>query len=582
MDDVNFVPCSAIAAFEETSLNYSDRIAIFDGERKLSYRQLDEAATTFSASLRPYLTRPNQPVALLMERSAEMVVAMLAVWKSGGYYVPLSLRDPSLRLQTLIGSLGVSLMIGREAEELEGVRCLPPPGGAQDANDRKIETTKVYSESLAYVMFTSGSTGEPKPVGTTHGNIVAFARQSGLMRPGAKVRTLLHSPYTFDASTFELWVPLLTGGSVVVAPQGDVDLQLFSNVIKEKSITTLFLTTGLFHTISKEEPQSLSGLKELFVGGEVLQTQALDRFKDVCRQVEVYNCYGPTETTAFVTTYKTSDADSGKSSIPIGRPLGHARAYVLDDRVCLAEADQVGELYIGGCGLALGYVGNPMETAERFIANPLGSEGERVYRTGDLASIDHDGQISFHGRSDQQVKIRGYRVEIFELEFHLSRISGISHCAVKAIEDNEGSKVLVAYLVRSSAVVTKATIADHIKQTLPYYMQPSYIEFVTAIPLKENGKVDREALPSPTVTLGAGGAAGDEYQLIVLRIFKDVLGMDEIGTDDNFFTLGGHSLMAAKIVSRIKKATEAQISMRDIFDAPTVRGLAIVIYNRLK
>ncbi|NTG65150.1 non-ribosomal peptide synthetase [Rhizobium rhizogenes] len=574
---------SAIALFERVSENFPDQIAIYDGDVTLTYSEVNAAAGDLAQELvRRSPIKREEPIGLLMDRSADIIIAVLAVWKAGGCYVPLSLKDPPSRLNDHISSLGVTRIVSDKkiethATDINGVTFIHK---RDEAALQKPLETDVNSESLAYVMFTSGSTGRPKAVGTTHANLVELVRGCEAVTSARSVRTLFHSPYTFDASTFELWLPLLTGGSVIIAPAGDLDFGLLPSYICRYGVTTMFLTTGLFHYFADENPDAFNKLHTLFVGGEVVQTSAVKNVLSYCPGLRLLNCYGPTETTTFATTYDVSARGIPKSSLPIGTPLDHVSTYVLDAELRPTKINEVGELYIGGGGVARGYLGLPAMSSERFVANPFSGKGARMYRTGDLVYIDSDSYLIFQGRSDHQLKIRGFRVEPAEIEALLLQLPEVNQVIVKGFPGRDGSNFLVAYIVGVESSSVRAELLAYLSAKLPSYMVPAYVEFIKELPLTENGKVDRTALLEPEVVTGRGGGSYDHYQTLVLRVFEEVLEKEELGLNDDFFALGGHSLLAAKIVARLRKLTTPKISMRDIFDAPNILELAKLIEAR--
>ncbi|MEU4587369.1 alpha/beta fold hydrolase [Kitasatospora aureofaciens] len=387
---------------------------------------------------------------------------------------------------------------------------------------------------------------------------------------------LVHSPHSFDASTFELWAPLLGGGRAVVAPAGEVTASTLRRMVTEHGVTALWLTAGLFSLVAEEEPSCLRGVAQVWTGGDVVSPVAVGQVLAACPGTVVVNGYGPTETTTFAATHAVSDAPSG--SLPIGRPLDDMRAYVLDAGLRPVPAGCVGELYLAGAGVARGYAERPGLTAERFVADPFASDGARMYRTGDLARWSTDGLLEYAGRADTQVKLRGFRIEPGEIEAVLAAHPSVGRAVVVVRDDRPGVKRLVGYLVPAGAVATDALRA-HLAERLPDYMVPSALVVLDDLPLTGNGKLDRRALPVPETPVGSGREPITLREEVLATLFAEVLGLPRVGVDDSFFELGGHSLLATRLVGRIRASTGEELSLRDLFEAPSVAALAERLAN---
>ncbi|MEU2080256.1 amino acid adenylation domain-containing protein, partial [Streptomyces sp. NPDC013489] len=396
----------------------------------------------------------------------------------------------------------------------------------------------VLPEQLAYVMFTSGSTGEPKGVAARQCDVTALASDGGFAGVGERV--LVHSPHSFDASTFELWVPLLGGGRVVVAPPGRIDGEELADLIASRGVSALWLTAGLFAVMAEEHPGCFAGVSQVWAGGDVVSPAAVRRVQAISPGLVVVNGYGPTETTTFVTRHPMDALAHDAADIPIGRPLDNMRVYVLDGGLGLVPPGVVGELYVAGAGLARGYVNRPALTAERFVASPFG-EGERLYRTGDLVRWDADGRLVYAGRADEQVKIRGFRIELGEIEAALTSHEGVARAVVMARESaaNRG-KQLVGYVVAAAdaGVLDSAALRVFLAERLPEYMVPAVVVVLDVLPLTANGKVDRRALPEPQFAGGEGRAPRTALEQVLCDVFAEVLGLETVGVDDSFFDLG--------------------------------------------
>ncbi|MFF4160351.1 amino acid adenylation domain-containing protein [Streptomyces sp. NPDC001678] len=431
-------------------------VASGDGETSLTYRELDARADRLAARLAARGVAPHDTVAVLMDRSAGLVVALLAIVKAGGCYVPLDPRHPASRLEWILSRTGARALLtdagtAPPAGLGDGVRVLRADDDRED-DDREPAAGPAAPEAgadpgrLAYVMFTSGSTGTPKGVAVTHGNITALVRDPA-WHGGAHERVLLHSPHAFDASTYELWVPLLTGGTVVVAPPGELDARGIAAVVAATGTTGLWVTAGLFAVLAEEDPACFRGVREVWTGGDAVSPAAVRRVLAACPGTAVVNGYGPTETTTFATCHRVTEPGALDTVVPIGSAMDGMRAEILDASLRPVPPGEVGELYLGGTGLARGYWMRPGLTAERFVADPLGGPGERLFRTGDLVRRGPDGLLEFVGRGDDQVKIRGFRVEPGETEAVLAGHPGVAQAAVVVREDRPGDKRLVGYVV---------------------------------------------------------------------------------------------------------------------------------------
>lgn len=426
-------------------------------------------------------------------------------------------------------------------------------------------------------MFTSGSTGLPKGVGVTHADVAALTEDSA-WRGGAGDAVLMHSAYVFDASTFEIWAPLLRGGTVVVAPDGVLEARTLREAVREQGVTAVFLTTALLNVIADTDPGAFAGLRLVCAGGELASPDAMQRVAGAAPGVRVLHVYGPTETTTFATRYEVA-ADLPAGPPPIGRPLDGMRLHVLDGSLGPVPAGVTGELYLAGRGVARGYTGLPALTATRFVADPFDPDGGRMYRTGDLVKWTPDGQIAYVSRADSQVKLRGYRIEPGEIESVLACCEGVADSFTVVREDVPGDRRLVAYVVPAGAVrPDPADLADAVGRSLPAYMVPSAFVLVDALPLTVNGKVDRRALPAPEQHAAPRGrAARTAREEIVCGLVADVLGLPAVGADDDFFSLGGHSLLATRLVARIRTALAVEVQVKAVFEHPTPAALAAAL-----
>ncbi|MEU1879905.1 amino acid adenylation domain-containing protein [Streptosporangium sp. NPDC020072] len=554
--------------FAEQVARVPDAVALRCGDEELTYRDLDLRAERLADRLAAAGMGLETPVALLMDRSADQVAALLAILKGGGLYVPLDDRHPLERLSRVLADSGAGLLLVDEAHQghpltgsdrLRTIRV----HAAEQAGERP--AVRVLPDNRAYLMFTSGSTGVPKGVAVTHGNVVALAAD-GRFGGEEHRRVLVHSPLAFDASTYELWVPLLSGGQVVVAPPGQLATADFARLLSGGGVDALWLTAGLFNLVAQEAPECFAAVRQVWTGGDVVSPASVRRVLESCPGLTVVDGYGPTETTTFATCHPMRSAGSVPASVPIGGPMDNMRAYVLDEALQPVPAGVAGELYLAGEGLARGYAGRPGLTAERFVACPYGG---RMYRTGDLVRWNASGEIEFVGRSDDQVKIRGFRIEPGEVEAVVGGLSSVGQVVVVVREDRPGDKRLVAYVTGEA---TSEQVREYVAARLPGYMVP-FVVVLDALPVTANGKIDRRALPEPEVGANEGREPRTPREEVLCGLFAEVLGVERVSLDDGFFDLGGHSLLVMKLVSRIRTVLGVELPIRALFENPDVARL---------
>jgi pristinamycin I synthase-3/4 len=584
-------PWTVTAAFDWQVARTPDATAVTDGRRTLTYRELSERAGRLAAVLCDAGVTCETAVPMLMERSVDLVVALLAVLKSGGAYVPVHTAYPLSRMRAVAADTGSSVfLVDEEYRDHELVAELTAAGrhvlvvSADPLHgDPPVEDTgtpPVQPDNLAYVMYTSGSSGEPKGIQITHQGVLDLATDP-CWELAPHDRVLLHSPHAFDASTWELWGPLLAGGRVVVAPPGAMDATALGQLIRRHGITKLSLTAGLFRVVAEELVDTLSELTEVTTGGDVIPAHAVTRVLDECPGTIVRTTYGPTEMTLCVTQRPWRAGDRVGTTIPLGRPMRNTRVHVLDEHLRPVPVGVPGELYLTGAGVARGYLHQPGMSALRFVACPFGPAGSRMYRTGDLVRWDDNGELVFIGRTDDQVKIRGFRIEIGEIEAALAGTARVREAAVVVREDRPGDKRLVAYVVLDRQAhsdtderATADALRRHLATRLPDYMVPVAFVPLATLPLTANGKLDRAALPAPRyMSEPAGRRPVGARQEALCRLFAEILSLDDVGIDDNFFDLGGQSLLATQAVSRIRTTLGVKIGLRALFDHPTVEAL---------
>ncbi|MBD0673127.1 non-ribosomal peptide synthetase, partial [Streptomyces sp. CBMA156] len=576
-------PAADIAElFAEQVLRTPEAVALETAEQRLTYRELDARAAELAGRLAAHGVRVEQPVGVLMERSVELVVAQLALVRTGGVYVPLDGRAPRERLHRMLAEAGAELLLtdAHRAGTAAGLRPagrvlrvdLPeehPPVVAPAA------PAAVHPDNVQYLMFTSGSTGTPKGVAVRRRDVAALALDRAFT---GHDRVLVHSPHAFDAATYELWVPLLRGGTAVLAAPAELDAAAVRHAVTGQGVRCLWLTAGLFRLLAQEDPGCLRGAREVWTGGEAVPGAAVRRVLEACPGLTVVDGYGPTETTTFATRRAFPPGDELPAVLPIGRPLDNTRVYVLDGALQPQPPGITGELYIAGAGLARGYAGRPGETAARYRADPFGPPGTRMYRTGDTVRWSEDGELHFVGRADDQIKIRGFRIEPAEIEAGLTAHPAVAE-AVVSLHQDAGRKLLVAHLVPAEGTEppTAADLRAHLAAGLPDYMVPTAYVTLPRLPLTANGKVDRRRLPAPDPQRAGGDrphrAPGTEAERLLAAIWAELLGVERVGLDDDFFLLGGDSILSIQVVSRARAAGLA-LSPRDLFRHPTVAALA--------
>ncbi len=582
--------------FEEQAARAPEAVAIAYEGIELTYGQLNADANQLAHHLRTLGVGPEVLVGVCLERSPQVVTSLLAVLKAGGAYLPLDPSYPLERLAFMLEEAQVPVLITEErlADKL-------PAHWAQtvylDADQDLIKVNSVENprsgttaENLAYVMYTSGSTGRPKGISVIHRGIVRLVRGADYADFSPHEVFLQFAPVSFDASTFEVWGALLNGARLAVAPATANSIEDLGEQLRRHGVTTLWLTAGLFHVMVDERLADLSGLRQLLAGGDVLSVPRVERFFRSRRGCTLINGYGPTEGTTFSCHYRMTRHTELQDSVPIGRPLSNTQVYILDSHLRPVPVGVYGTLYIGGDGLARDYLHRPELTAERFVPNPFGAvAGARLYNTGDRTRYLPDGNIEFHGRLDRQVKVRGFRIELDEVEAAISEHEAVQEAVVVAREDEPDDKRLVAYLVGDIDVDQLAgELRAYLRRKLPEYMIPAAFVRLEALPLNPNGKVERRALPAPD---WSAATAGTEFVRprtaaaeLLLGIWANVLGLDaaDLSMSADFFELGGHSLIATVLVSRVREVFKVELPLRDIFQWPTVAGMAAKIETLLR
>ncbi|HYW08913.1 MAG TPA: amino acid adenylation domain-containing protein, partial [Longimicrobium sp.] len=564
-----------------------DAVAVaFEGE-SLSYAELNRRANRLARHLAGLGVGPDTRVGVCVERGVELVVGLLATLKAGGAYVPLDPSYPADRIAYMLADSAPAVLLtqaslaGRFAGAELPVVVLDADSPAWAAlPDGDPEHAGLTPDHLAYVIYTSGSTGQPKGVMNPHRGLVnrlVWGQRAWAL--GADEAVLLKTSISFDGLVRELFWPLMTGARVVVArPEGHKDPAYLLRAIADQGITTINLVPSMLQLLLEvPEFEHCRGLRRVLCGGEALPGVLLARFRERLPWAEIHNLYGPSEAATAVTALGC-EAEAGRATVPIGRPVANTRVYVLDEAGEPAPVGVVGELYIGGAGVARGYQNRAGMTAERFVADPFGGEaGARLYRTGDLVRWLADGRLEFLGRNDAQVKVRGYRVELGEIEARLLDHADVREAVVVAREDSPGDRRLVAYYVGAGGAVEVDALRMHLGGRLPEYMVPAAYVHLDALPLTPNGKLDRRALPAPGGDAYARHAfeapAGDTERALA-EIWAELLGVDRVGRWDDFFELGGHSLLAVQVTSRIRQRLAVEAALGDVFERPVLADFA--------
>jgi len=557
--------------FEEQVEKTPDNIAVIYENQQLTYRELNRRANQLARVLRKKGVVPDSIVGIKVDRSLEMIVGIMGILKAGGAYLPIDPDYPEDRIKFILEDSGAKLLISQTYQIREVYK------GSEIININDKETYALDSSNLeilnrptnlAYIIYTSGSTGKPKGVMISNYSVINFINsQKKEFGIDENERILQFSTISFDASVEQIFVSLLSGAVLIlVSKQRLLDITEFQSYIEEKRVTHLHAVPAFLENIRWRDSYKL---KRVLAGGDVCPMELANRWNIHC---DFYNKYGPTETT--VTSIELL-VKKGFGKVLIGKPISNTRIYITDKNNKLCPIGVRGELCIAGDGLAIGYLNRPELTAEKFVENPF-EPGKRMYRTGDLARWLSDGNIEFLGRIDHQVKIRGFRIELREIESRLLKHEAIKEAVVAAKEDQSGNKYICAY-IKADKELTVSELRGYMGQELPDYMVPSYFVQLDKMPLTPNGKIDRKALPEPNVSMMAGTeyeAPRNDIEEKLVKIWQEVLRIEKIGINDNFFDLGGHSLKATSMVSKIHKELNVEVPLREVFKRPTVKELA--------
>ncbi|TDE32821.1 non-ribosomal peptide synthetase [Actinomadura sp. 6K520] len=569
--------------FEEQVRRRPDATALrFCGE-DMTYRELNEQADRLARRLRELGIGAESIVGVCVERSFEMVIALVGILKAGGAYLPLHPDEPAERFRYMLDQAEAQVLLTHK----QLINRLPEVGSTvvtlDDEKDPELSGPEPLSaattpDNLAYVCYTSGSTGRPKGVCAPHRGVTRLVQDGDYAEFGPDETFLQLCALTFDPAAFEIWGALLHGGRLVIYPPGTLSLAELVECLERDKVTTLWLTTGLFHRVVDSHLADLGGLRQLLAGGDVLSPAHINRVRRLYPQLRLVNGYGPTENSCFTTCHQVTDPVG--DTVPIGRPITGTRVYVLDESLRPVLDGDWGQLFTAGTGLARGYLGRPGLTAERFLPDPFHA-GERMYDVGDVVRRDADGTLEFRGRVDDQVKVGGYRVELGEIVAVLAGQPGVKEVVVVARDDlSSQEKTLVAYVVperQDENLLSELRIALH--KRLPRHMNPAAITMMDSFPLTRNGKIDRAALPVPEQSPRESDieyvAPRTPIEALLADIWADALAVKEVGIYDDFFDLGGTSLSATDLLLRIRNALSAEVpAARFFYENATVAGLA--------
>ncbi|KQQ75662.1 hypothetical protein ASF73_07645 [Xanthomonas sp. Leaf131] len=604
--DTQFPQRGMAALFAEQVANAPQAIALVDGNIQLSYAELDLQSSRLAHFLCALGVGPDCLVAISAARGPALVIGLLAILKAGGGYLPLDADTPQQRLRALLDDAR-PLAVLADTQSLRRLSlpdalpvCLLDQAHPAWATlpDTAPDVPALQPHHLAYVLYTSGSTGVPKGVMVEQRNVVRLVCTPDYADCDASQCFLLAAPLAFDASTFELWGALLNGARLVLAPPGALDLDVICAQVQHHQVTTLWLTAGLFELLGPAQLAQLHSVRQLFAGGDVLSRTAIERVNRTLPHCQLINAYGPTEATTFSTCHRFDKAPV--TSVPIGRPIASTRIYLLDDQRELVPIGVPGEIYIGGPGVARGYLNQPGLTEERFSDDPF-VPGGRLYRSGDLARWREDGSLDFLGRCDHQLKVRGFRIEPGEIEAALRRCAGVDDAVVVARQEGAADKQLVAYVVAGKQLhsntersdsghsrddiddaLAPATLRAALARYLPKHMLPSVFVPLQRLPLTASGKVDRRALPAPDRdAVAAAGYAPPQgaYECFLAGLWAELLGLPQVGRHDHFFALGGHSLLAMRVSARLQAAFARQVPMTLLFAHPVLCDFALALQD---
>jgi amino acid adenylation domain-containing protein len=569
--------------FAEQVQRRGEEIAVICDQEKISYIELDRRSNQLGRYLKNLGVGPEKLVGISVERSVDMVLGMVGILKAGGAYVPIDPAYPPDRLRFMAedSDIGVLLTQKRLAPRMPQMKarvvCLDRDWDEIAQQSNQSFETQILPENLAYVVYTSGSTGQPKAAAVSHRSMIRLIRDTNYIQFQGDEVVAQTVNMSFDPSTFEIWGALLHGCRlVIITNEVLLDVERFAAEIIDKGVQVMFLATALFNEVGRLKPAMFNTVKDLLVGGEAIYPVTAAAVLEQGGPERLVNAYGPAECTSFSAWYHIREVARDAAGVPIGEPVANTQLYVLDRNRNLEPVGIMGQLYIGGEGLARGYWGRPELTAERFIPDPYGSQpGGRLYISGDLARWMEDGNLEFFGRQDNQIKIRGFRVELGEIEVALLQHGRVRNCAV-VMKTVASGKQLVAYV---SGEASADELKNYLKGKLPEYMVPGVYVMLPELPLNTNGKVDRRALPEvedralQEIPEDAPETMTPVEELLA-DLWKEVLGVARVSMRSNFYALGGHSLLALRVVSRINDYFQTGLSVRTLLEYPVLMEFA--------
>jgi amino acid adenylation domain-containing protein len=582
--------------FAEQAKETPNHIALVFKDQKLTYKELDEKATQLALYLQQQNDTTETLIGICLTRSIEMIVGILGILKAGAAYVPIDPEYPQARIQYIVADSGIKLLLTQSALVQQLTESLSTKTCSIIAIDQSLEqiekqtgtlTITAKGHHLAYVIYTSGSTGQPKGTLIEHKSILRICKpdQEFAYIQISSADTLLQlSSFAFDGSIFDIFAALLNGARLVLIDQCDIlQIKKLSQCIIDNHITVFFITTALFNTLVDNALDSLSNVRKILFGGEKVSVQHVNKAIDYLGKDKIIHVYGPTESTVFSTYYPVND-DNYDANIPIGKAIPNTQLYILDQDLNMQPVGEPGELCIGGDGLARCYLNQAEMTNQKFINNPFHS-GTKIYKTGDRVVCLDDGNIIFLDRIDQQVKIRGFRIELGEIESVLLQHEDLGSVVVQAIESQDDRKQLVAYIIcKNKCVPSIFELRTFLGARLPDYMIPHVFVFLDEFPLTVNGKVDRKKLPKPDrlSTHTQYVPPQNELDEKLVLIWERILKIDKIGINDNFFIMGGDSLLAAQVLIQVETTFLIEIALTDIYETPTIATLSRVIDTKLE
>jgi amino acid adenylation domain-containing protein len=574
--------------FAEQARLQPDAVALVYGALQWSYGELDRAATRLASTLRTLGIGPEVMVGTCFERSPEQVMVILAILKAGGCYVPIEPHYPEDRLTYMFENSAMSLLLAERIFEARlsllpiSVRYLDTLWGNDEASEPLVLPNLTHPDNLAHVLYTSGSTGQPKGVSVTHRNVARLVKKNIYARLDRDEVLVQYNPIAFDASTLEMWCSLLSGARLVIAPPGVLSLGELADLFQRYGVTTAWITAGLFHQMVDHHVDALLSLRQVMAGGDVLSVAHVKKLLARADGCTLINGYGPTENTVFTCCYPMKSPEDVGATVSIGRVIANTQIHVLDEEMQPVPVGVYGELYVGGDGLSRGYLRHPVLTAERYLPHPFSAvPGERLYRTGDIVRFVADGTLEFLGRADFQVKVRGFRIELGEIEAALQEHVDVRDAVAVVCEGPSGDKRVVAYILMGAEKrLEESEMRRWLRARLPEYLVPNRLVVLEQFPLSPNGKVDRQALPPPDDEQRQEQipqAARTPAEEILQNIWCQTLNVRQIGIHDNFFERGGHSLLAMSIIARIRLQLGSDISLRTFLEHPTIAHLALQV-----